>query len=45
MIKCTDMENSPGLMEKVTKVSILKTKNMVKEDSTMAMGHIIKGIG
>lgn len=39
------MVSSRGLMGRVTKASILKIKNMVKEDSTMVMGHIIKGTG
>ena len=45
MIKCTVMESSLGLMEKVTKVSMLKMRSKVRGDSTMEMGHFMRGTG
>lgn len=45
MIKCMDMGNSHGLMEKAMKVSILMTKNKVKADSIMEMDLFMKDSG
>lgn len=39
------MESLLGLMEKVTKVNILKMKSKEKVDSTMVTDHIIKVTG